>query len=70
MRHLLDINFLIALLDPDHAFHRRAHGCGPLFPGGTRKIRAFSPLEANCSPPGVDPACPKRAGKACKWRDA
>jgi hypothetical protein len=26
MRHLLDINFLIALLDPDHAFHRRAHG--------------------------------------------
>lgn len=25
MRHLLDINVLIALMDPDHAFHRRAH---------------------------------------------
>ncbi len=25
MRHLLDINVLIALLDPDHAFHQRAH---------------------------------------------
>lgn len=24
-RHLLDINVLIALLDPDHAFHHRAH---------------------------------------------
>lgn len=44
MRHLLDINFLIALLDPDHAFHRRAHGCGPLFPVGTRRIRAFFAL--------------------------
>lgn len=25
MRHLLDINVLIALMDPDHAFHQRAH---------------------------------------------
>lgn len=25
MRSLLDINVLIALLDPDHAFHQRAH---------------------------------------------
>jgi hypothetical protein len=25
MRALLDINLLIALLDPDHAFHERAH---------------------------------------------
>lgn len=25
MRALLDINVLIALLDPDHAFHERAH---------------------------------------------
>ncbi len=25
MRHLLDINVLIALLDPDHVFHQRAH---------------------------------------------
>lgn len=25
MRYLLDINVLIALLDPDHAFHHRAH---------------------------------------------
>ena len=25
MRHLLDINVLIALMDPDHAFHSRAH---------------------------------------------
>ena len=25
MRALLDVNFLIALLDPDHAFHERAH---------------------------------------------
>ncbi len=25
MRSLLDINVLIALLDPDHAFHARAH---------------------------------------------
>lgn len=25
MRHLLDINLLIALLDPDHAFHEAAH---------------------------------------------
>jgi hypothetical protein len=25
MRHLLDINVLIALMDPDHAFHERAH---------------------------------------------
>jgi len=25
MRHLLDINVLIALLDPDHAFHQHAH---------------------------------------------
>ena len=25
MRHLLDINVLIALMDPDHVFHRRAH---------------------------------------------
>jgi toxin-antitoxin system PIN domain toxin len=25
MRHLLDINVLIALMDPDHAFHDRAH---------------------------------------------
>lgn len=32
MRHLLDINLLLALMDPDHAFHMRAHewwaGCG------------------------------------------
>ena len=26
MRALLDINVLIALLDPDHVFHNRAHG--------------------------------------------
>ena len=26
MRALLDINVLIALLDPDHVFHDRAHG--------------------------------------------
>jgi toxin-antitoxin system PIN domain toxin len=25
MRHLLDINVLIALMDPDHAFHHPAH---------------------------------------------
>lgn len=25
LRHLLDINVLIALLDPDHTFHQRAH---------------------------------------------
>jgi uncharacterized protein len=25
MRALLDINFIIALLDPDHTFHERAH---------------------------------------------
>lgn len=25
MRHLLDINVLIALMDPDHVFHGRAH---------------------------------------------
>ena len=26
MRALLDINFIIALFDPDHSFHERAHG--------------------------------------------
>ncbi len=26
MRALLDVNFVIALLDPDHVFHERAHG--------------------------------------------
>ena len=26
MRALLDINFMIALFDPDHSFHERAHG--------------------------------------------
>ena len=26
MRALLDVNVIIALLDPDHAFHERAHG--------------------------------------------
>lgn len=26
MRALLDINVIIALFDPDHAFHERAHG--------------------------------------------
>jgi predicted nucleic acid-binding protein len=26
MRALLDVNVVIALLDPDHAFHERAHG--------------------------------------------
>lgn len=25
MRYLLDVNVLIALFDPDHSFHRRAH---------------------------------------------
>jgi len=25
MRALFDVNFIIALLDPDHAFHERAH---------------------------------------------
>ncbi|MEI6656076.1 MAG: TA system VapC family ribonuclease toxin [Verrucomicrobiota bacterium] len=25
MRHLLDVNVLIALMDPDHVFHTRAH---------------------------------------------
>lgn len=27
MRALLDVNFLIALLDPDHIFHEQAHEC-------------------------------------------
>lgn len=27
MRALLDVNFLIALLDPDHIFHEQAHAC-------------------------------------------
>ena len=26
MKALLDINFIIALFDPDHSFHERAHG--------------------------------------------
>lgn len=26
MGALLDINFIIALFDPDHSFHERAHG--------------------------------------------
>lgn len=25
MRHLLDINLIIALMDPDHVFHQKAH---------------------------------------------
>jgi len=25
MRYLLDINLLIALMDPDHVFHQKAH---------------------------------------------
>ena len=43
MRHLLDINVLIALLDPDHAFHQRAHGWW----GRQGKAWASSPLTEN-----------------------
>jgi uncharacterized protein len=40
MRHLLDINVLIALMDPDHAFHHRAHAWW----GGTGRSWASCPL--------------------------
>lgn len=43
MRCLLDINVLIALLDPDHAFHRRAHAWW----GGHGHLWASCPLTEN-----------------------
>jgi toxin-antitoxin system PIN domain toxin len=43
MRCLLDINVLIALLDPDHAFHRRAHAWW----GGRGHSWASCPLTEN-----------------------
>jgi len=43
MRHLLDINVLIALLDPDHAFHPCAHAWW----GGQRRAWASCPLTEN-----------------------
>jgi uncharacterized protein len=43
MRGLLDINVLIALLDPDHAFHQRAHAWW----GGRGHSWASCPLTEN-----------------------
>lgn len=43
MRCLLDINALIALLDPDHAFHQRAHAWW----GGHGHSWASCPLTEN-----------------------
>lgn len=43
MRCLLDINVLIALLDPDHAFHHRAHAWW----GGHGHSWASCPLTEN-----------------------
>ena len=43
MRHLLDVNVLIALFDPDHAFHRRAHAWW----GTTGRPWASSPITEN-----------------------
>ncbi|NOY00408.1 MAG: PIN domain-containing protein [Verrucomicrobia bacterium] len=43
MRLLLDINVLIALLDPDHAFHQRAHDWW----GGIQPDWASCPLTEN-----------------------
>src|ERR1035437_6426545 len=43
MRALLDVNVIIALLDPDHAFHERAHAWGG---ANARRGRGrFSPTE-------------------------
>lgn len=43
MRHLLDINVLIALLDPDHTFHQRAHAWW----GAQGRVWASCPLTQN-----------------------
>jgi toxin-antitoxin system PIN domain toxin len=64
MRALLDINVLIALLDPDHAFHERAHqwwasnrksgwsSC-PLTENGTIRILSHSGYSSEeCFTPG------------------
>ena len=59
MRRLLDINVLIALMDPDHTFHRRAHewwaaetrpwaSC-PLTENGLLRIMASSAYSRNAS---------------------
>jgi toxin-antitoxin system PIN domain toxin len=44
MRALLDINVLIALLDPDHVFHDRAHGW---WKGQSKNGWASCPLTEN-----------------------
>ena len=44
MRALLDINVLIALLDPDHVFHNRAHGW---WKGQSKSGWASCPLTEN-----------------------
>ena len=44
MRALLDINVVIALLDPDHAFHERAHGW---WAGNSRRGWASCPITEN-----------------------
>jgi toxin-antitoxin system PIN domain toxin len=43
MRRLLDVNVLIALMDPDHAFHHRAHAWWSLEP----RAWASCPLTEN-----------------------
>lgn len=43
MRHLLDINVLIALMDSSHAFHHRAH----LWWGAEGRPWASCPLTEN-----------------------
>jgi toxin-antitoxin system PIN domain toxin len=43
MRYLLDINLIIALMDPDHVFHQRAHDWW----GGQGKTWASCPLTEN-----------------------
>ena len=43
MRSLLDINVLIALLDPDHTFHQRAHAWW----GEAKPMWASCPLTEN-----------------------
>jgi hypothetical protein len=42
MRALLDINVVIALLDPDHAFHERAHAWWAGCPRCARPSRPIS----------------------------
>jgi toxin-antitoxin system PIN domain toxin len=44
MRALLDVNVLIALLDPDHAFHDRAHNW---WAANTKRGWASCPLTEN-----------------------